>query len=81
MKKCEFCNKPYYSSIQIKGIGYNLGEKLDSTNEYLIDLKENGEAKLLFKRSFDYEPWTVGECQFNYCPICGRKLVSNVKED
>ena len=71
--ECEYCNEPYYSSIEMNGFNYKLEEK-ELNNCYLIDLAKDGKANLLLKRECDYELLTVGECRFNYCPMCGRRL-------
>lgn len=73
-KECGFCGNSNYISVGVKEIDFDADGKSYTDNKYWLDYKGNRKVKLSFQRSFDYEPWTLGEGKFNFCPICGRKF-------
>ena len=61
MKKCEFCHESNYLR--------------SSNGDHCLSIEKHGDVELSFQREYDCEPWNVGAFKFNYCPMCGRRLI------
>lgn len=60
-KSCTYCHDPE--------------KKIETTSaSYSLKFQKDKQFDLLLKRDIDYEPWTVGSLEFDYCPMCGRRL-------
>ena len=54
---------------------HDLEKKIKTTSaSYSLKFQKDKQFDLLLKRDIDYEPWTVGSLEFDYCPMCGRRL-------
>ncbi|MDV7758242.1 hypothetical protein [Liquorilactobacillus mali] len=57
--KCEYCRKEKDISL---------------TKTSYLEISLDNKVNVCEKRKFDGKHWQVGTADFNYCPMCGRRL-------